>query len=75
MAGWEQNGHEHAFAGADLDTAARRVAAVLDEEDADVAVGYDWHGGYGHPDHVQVHRVLHEPSSSRPGARGSSRAR
>ena len=59
MAGWEQNAHERAFAGADVDEAARRVAAVLDEEDADVAVGYDWHGGYGHPDHVQVHRVLH----------------
>src|SRR6478672_4868055 len=39
--------------------AAARFAAVLDEEDADIAVGYDWHGGYGHPDHVQVHRVLH----------------
>ena len=20
---------------------------------------YDWHGGYGHPDHIQVHRVAH----------------
>ncbi len=59
MSGWEQNAHEGAFAAADLDEAARRVAAVLDEEDADVVVGYDWHGGYGHPDHVQVHRVLH----------------
>ena len=27
-----------------------RLADVLDEEDADVLVGYDWHGGYGHPD-------------------------
>ena len=24
---------------------------------ADVLTTYDWHGGYGHPDHVQVHRV------------------
>jgi LmbE family N-acetylglucosaminyl deacetylase len=59
MTGWEQNTHEGAFAVADLEEAADRVAAVLDEEDADVAVGYDWHGNYGHPDHVQVHRVLH----------------
>ena len=22
-------------------------------------VGYDWHGGYGHPDHVKVHPVVH----------------
>ncbi len=59
MTGWEQNSHEGAFAGAPVDEAAARLAAVLDEEDADVVVGYDWHGGYGHPDHVQVHRVLH----------------
>ncbi len=59
MAGWEQNTHDGAFAAADVDEAATRFAAVLDEEDAEVAVGYDWHGGYGHPDHVQVHRVLH----------------
>ena len=44
---------------ADLDEAARRLAGVLDEEDADVLVGYDWHGGYGHPDHVKVHAVMH----------------
>lgn len=59
MAGWPQNEHEEAFAAAHLDGAAARLAAVLDEEDADVLVGYDWHGGYGHPDHVQVHRVVH----------------
>ncbi len=44
-------------------------AAVLDEECADIAVGYDWHGGYGHPDHVRVHRVLHagvELAAARP---------
>jgi LmbE family N-acetylglucosaminyl deacetylase len=59
MTGWDQNSHEGAFTAAPVDEAGERFAAVLDEEDADVAVGYDWHGGYGHPDHVQVHRVLH----------------
>lgn len=59
MSGWEQNGHEGSFHSADLDEAAGRVAAILDEEDADVLVGYDWHGGYGHPDHVKVHHVAH----------------
>ena len=59
MTGWEQNSHERAFAAVPLDEAAARFAAVLDEEDADVAVGYDWHGGYGHPDHIRVHHVLH----------------
>lgn len=37
--------------------AACRVAAVLDEERADVLTGYDANGGYGHPDHVHVHHV------------------
>ena len=59
MAGWEQNGAEGALHGADLDEVATRLAAILDEEDADVLVGYDWHGNYGHPDHVKVHHVAH----------------
>lgn len=45
------------FATADPDEAAGRLAAILDEESSDVLVVYDEHGGYGHPDHVQVHRV------------------
>ena len=37
--------------------AAGRLAAILREENADVLTVYDDHGGYGHPDHIQVHRV------------------
>ena len=48
---------------ADLDEAGGRLAQIVDEEDAQVLVGYDWHGGYGHPDHVQVHRVVHRAAS------------
>ena len=69
MTGWEQNQHDGAFFLADLDEAAKRLAALLDEEDADVLVGYDWHGGYGHPDHVTVHHLVHrgaELASRRP---------
>lgn len=58
MTGWEQNSADGSFHAADVDEAAARVAAVLDEEDADVVIGYDWHGGYGHPDHVKVHDVV-----------------
>jgi LmbE family N-acetylglucosaminyl deacetylase len=58
MTGWAQNSAPSAFMNADVDEAARALVAVLDEEDADVVVGYDWHGGYGHPDHVMVHRVV-----------------
>jgi LmbE family N-acetylglucosaminyl deacetylase len=45
------------FAHADVDEAAQRLAAILREESADVLTTYDPAGGYGHPDHVQVHRV------------------
>lgn len=57
MHGWEQNDHDGSFWLADLDEAAARVAAILDEVSPDVVVGYDFHGGYGHPDHVKVHEV------------------
>ena len=45
------------FATADIGEAIGRLAAVLEEEASDVLVVYDEHGGYGHPDHVQVHTV------------------
>ena len=56
-----------AFAAAALDDAAGRVAALLREEAADVLVGYDAAGGYGHPDHVQVHRVARRAAAIAPG--------
>jgi LmbE family N-acetylglucosaminyl deacetylase len=57
MNGWHGNGHAESFHQADLDDAGERVAAVLREEGADVFTIYDWHGTYGHPDHVKVHEV------------------
>ena len=45
------------FAHTDPRAAADRLAEVLREERADVLTVYDPNGGYGHPDHVQVHRV------------------
>jgi LmbE family N-acetylglucosaminyl deacetylase len=45
------------FAQADPEAAAVRLASILTEEAADVLTIYDPAGGYGHPDHVQVHRV------------------
>jgi LmbE family N-acetylglucosaminyl deacetylase len=57
MTGWEQNEHPGSFHRADPDEAGARLAAVLREESADVLTIYDWHGNYGHPDHIAVHRV------------------
>ncbi len=59
MTGWEQNDDLGSFWRADVDEAAGRLAEILRGEQADVVVVYDWHGGYGHPDHIQVHRVGH----------------
>lgn len=40
-----------------VDEAAKKLAALLEAERADVLTCYDDNGGYGHPDHIQVHRV------------------
>nr|BFF03097.1 PIG-L family deacetylase [Streptoalloteichus tenebrarius] len=45
------------FASADVEEAAGRLADLLREENASLLTSYDPAGGYGHPDHVQVHRV------------------
>ena len=45
------------FARAPLEEAAGRLAAILREEDAEILIGYDPSGTYGHRDHVRVHDV------------------
>ncbi len=47
-----------AFAATEVDAVATRIRAIVLEEDADIVVGYDPNGGYGHPDHVHLHRVV-----------------
>ena len=59
MTGWEQNHDPASFLQADVDEAAERLAEILREEHADVLTVYDWHGNYGHPDHIKVHTVGH----------------
>ena len=59
MTGWEQNAATDSFLQADLDQAAEKVAALLREENATILTTYDWHGAYGHPDHIKVHHVGH----------------
>jgi LmbE family N-acetylglucosaminyl deacetylase len=57
MMGEATNDAEGCFWQADLEEAAARLAAILTAEAADALIVYDDHGGYGHPDHIQVHRV------------------
>ncbi|MSO38437.1 MAG: GlcNAc-PI de-N-acetylase [Acidimicrobiia bacterium] len=57
MAGEATNARTDCFAAANIDNAAAQLAQILLEEDAYALTIYDEHGGYGHPDHIQVHRV------------------
>jgi LmbE family N-acetylglucosaminyl deacetylase len=57
MTGWDQNSRAAAFMNADLDEAAGRLAAIIEKYSATVLTTYDWHGNYGHPDHIMVHKV------------------
>ena len=62
---WHEDGHavaaddvhENAFWNADLTEAANHLVAVIREVRPQVLVTYDEFGGYGHPDHIQAHRV------------------
>jgi LmbE family N-acetylglucosaminyl deacetylase len=57
MIGTPGNDDPSCFWQADVEEAAQRLAAILQEEQADVLTTYDGNGAYGHPDHIQVHRV------------------
>lgn len=46
-----------AFCNADPDEAATRLVKILNKAEADTLTSYDPNGGYGHPDHIQVHQV------------------
>jgi LmbE family N-acetylglucosaminyl deacetylase len=54
MKGWPENENPDAFINANVDAAARSIAAIFDEERAVVVVTYDENGFYGHPDHVMA---------------------
>jgi N-acetyl-1-D-myo-inositol-2-amino-2-deoxy-alpha-D-glucopyranoside deacetylase len=57
MLGTPANEHPRAFWNADLDGAVAAAVAVVREVRPQVVVTYDENGGYGHPDHIQAHRV------------------
>jgi N-acetyl-1-D-myo-inositol-2-amino-2-deoxy-alpha-D-glucopyranoside deacetylase len=57
MMGLPSNDRPDCFWRADLDEASAHLVAVIREVRSQVVVTYDENGGYGHPDHVQAHRV------------------
>lgn len=65
---WRDSGHapdtegnwpSGSFRAAEIDDAAEVLADLLRDEGADLVLADDRVGGYGHPDHVHVHRVAH----------------
>ncbi|EON25057.1 LmbE family protein [Nocardioides sp. CF8] len=62
---WHADGHavagefvpDNAFWNADLTDAADELVEVIRDLQPQVLVTYDQFGGYGHPDHIQAHRV------------------
>jgi N-acetyl-1-D-myo-inositol-2-amino-2-deoxy-alpha-D-glucopyranoside deacetylase len=57
MLGTEPNNRSDVFWQAGLDDAASYLVKIIREVKPQVLVTYDEFGGYGHPDHIQAHRV------------------
>lgn len=66
MAGTASAADPRAFVNADAEEAAALVREVVRAVGADIVVTYDEHGGYGHPDHIQAHRVTRAALASMP---------
>lgn len=57
MMGTQPNNRPDVFWQAQVDSAADLLVTVIDEIKPHVLITYDEFGGYGHPDHIQAHRV------------------
>jgi N-acetyl-1-D-myo-inositol-2-amino-2-deoxy-alpha-D-glucopyranoside deacetylase len=57
MMGTDANNRPDTFWNSDFDEATQLLVSVIDEMKPHVLITYDEFGGYGHPDHIQAHRV------------------
>jgi N-acetyl-1-D-myo-inositol-2-amino-2-deoxy-alpha-D-glucopyranoside deacetylase len=57
MMGTEPNNNPDVFWQADIDSAAQYLVDVIEEVKPQILITYDEFGGYGHPDHIQAHRI------------------
>ncbi len=57
MMGWPQNDDPESFWATPVEEVAQRLADLIDGERPQVIVTYNERGFYGHPDHIQAHRV------------------
>jgi N-acetyl-1-D-myo-inositol-2-amino-2-deoxy-alpha-D-glucopyranoside deacetylase len=61
--GTEPNERPDNFWKADFDVATEHLVSVIEEVKPHILITYDEFGGYGHPDHIQAHRVAMAASS------------
>ncbi len=57
MAGRPSNAHPAALINADLQEATERLVRIIRQVRPHVIITYNERGGYGHPDHIAVHRI------------------
>jgi LmbE family N-acetylglucosaminyl deacetylase len=57
MAGWDANSAEDVFSNVPIEESAGRLAELMEKYRPQIVVTYDENGGYGHPDHIQAHRI------------------
>jgi N-acetyl-1-D-myo-inositol-2-amino-2-deoxy-alpha-D-glucopyranoside deacetylase len=57
MMGTEPNNSPDVFWQADIETASQYLVEVIEEVKPHILITYDEFGGYGHPDHIQAHRI------------------
>ncbi|MEO5875754.1 MAG: PIG-L family deacetylase [Streptosporangiaceae bacterium] len=57
MDGWDTNHADDAFWNVPLAESTAKLIALMEHYQPQVVVTYDENGGYGHPDHIQAHRV------------------
>ncbi len=57
MMGWPQNADPDCFWATPVEDGATALAAILMEERPQVIMTYNEIGFYGHPDHIQAHRI------------------
>jgi LmbE family N-acetylglucosaminyl deacetylase len=57
MEGWATNSAPEAFSQLAVDVAAKPLVELIQRYQPQVVVTYDDFGFYGHPDHIQAHRI------------------
>jgi LmbE family N-acetylglucosaminyl deacetylase len=64
MMGWAENDEPGSFWSTPVEEGAARLAELIERYRPQVVVTYDPTGSYGHPDHIQAHRITMAAAAS-----------